>query len=251
MKNKELKGEMVSNGLYTKIRELNKRLYKEQGISLKAMIYEKTYDDFGIDLIEHLGNDVAKDNAYDEVAKFIGVEKAELISFFQLQDARKKQNKRLMKHIEYLFKKGYMLIFATFTFDERNMLLSADTRYQKVIRSFSPEHVDDYIGNIDYGKNTDREHYHFIIAIPKGLFKPQYSMVKYEGHSTLVIDNMPKDIVNYDGGFTCFQLINEDMKDREKVAKYIAKLTNHSLKIKQTKIKAKRDSEYHKVYKHL
>lgn len=249
MNNKELKSEMISNGLYSQIREINKRLYKEKGISLKAMIYENQYDDEGIDLIDHLGNDIAKECAYEDVAKFIGVEREELISFFELQRARKVQNKRVLNHIEYLFKNDYMLIFATFTFDEKNMRNSADTRYQKVIRSFGPEFVEDYIGNIDYGKNTDREHYHFILAVPKGCFEPKYSLVNYEGHKTLVINNMPTEIVNYDGGFTCFQLINENLKDREKVSKYIAKLTNHSLKVKQTKIKAKRDSKYHKEYK--
>lgn len=246
MKNRQLKAEMVANGLYSQINKINKSLYKN-GTSLKAMIYENTYNDMGIDLIEHLGNDIAKECAYDDVAKFIGVEREELVSFFQLQCARRKQNKRTLNHLEYLFKHDYMLIFATFTFDEKHMSMSANTRYQKVIRSLNK--TEDFILNIDYGKNTDREHYHCVIALKKDSFIPQYKMVNYEGHRTLVIDNMPKEIIDYKGGFTCYQLINETEKDREKVSKYLSKLTNHSMKVKQSRMRTKANSQYHREIK--
>lgn len=105
--------------------------------------------------------------------------------------------------------------FGTLTFN--NEILNStnvDTRRRYVsrfLKSISPE----YIANLDYGdkvknpQSNEREHYHCLVAC----------------------DQMPK---SWRYGYCKFEQVRASELDSTRVSKYIAKLTNHSMKVERT-----------------
>lgn len=109
---------------------------------------------------------------------------------------------RLRKRISYLLQKECLFLTLTFK-DDVFLTTNAETRH-KYVRRFLKETNSHYCANIDYGKLNEREHYHAIIQI---------------SHIDLNL---------YKYGFIFAQKIN--VKNELKLARYINKLTNHSLK---------------------
>lgn len=145
----------------------------------------------------------------------------------------KAQREKVEYHIMYLFnKKDWDLFFVTFTFTDKALTTKPNTRKQNIIRLLS--RCDDYILNIDYGTNTDREHYHSILAIRKGT----YEIRKENGHIKLSI------LDNYKMGTYDVKEIRKTDDDKKRLSRYIAKLTMHSVKVKQKYISVKKGSEY-------
>lgn len=247
MKNKDIKQNMLINGHYSQLKKIDKQLYKSTGVGIKGTIYNNTIYD-NIDLIDILGFKDTKIISSEQIADALGFSNNELKSYLQMDEARKKQCSRLYKHIDYLFNKNYDLIFATFTFNDNALKLSYDTRKQKVRRAINMcPVVVDYIGNIDYGKENEREHYHYIIAIKKG-YDFTFKKVKRKNKYQMIITNMP---IDYNFGFSTYELIGDTEKDRKKTTKYTAKLGLHALKVKQSQIITKKDSEYHNYLNNL
>lgn len=112
--------------------------------------------------------------------------------------------KRLKKKIANMLNNG-TCIFLTFTFtDEVLANTTADTRRQKV-RRFLSSYNCDYVANIDFGTKNDREHYHALIQTEK---------VDYSAFNYGALNGQKVRSAN----------------DNVKLAKYIAKLTNHAIK---------------------
>ena len=106
------------------------------------------------------------------------------------------------------------LIFGTLTFrDEVLERTSKETRRRYTAR-FLNDNTLHYVANIDYGKTTNREHYHFI---------------------ALVDHKIDKDLWTY--GFTLYSKIKKNTSLRNR-KNYLMKLTNHTYKdsTKQEKI---------------
>lgn len=241
MQNKEIKREMLKNGQYANLRAIDRLNYRENGKSFIGLIHEEMYKSDNIGFFDFMEKKEIKERTIQDLAKEYKVTAEELRSYIQMTIARKQQSIRLRDHIEYLFKKKYVLVFATFTFNDQAMSLKQDTRKQKVSRSINEcPSVTDYIANIDYGKENEREHYHAIIALKD--FEPTTKRVKVKDSYQRVITNMP---INYDYGFTTYELIGSTEDDRSKVKNYVTKLGLHALKVKQKRIIMKRDSEYH------
>lgn len=247
MKNKELKQSMLIDGRYSQLKKLDKAAYKETGQGLKGKIHSFTFG-ANLDLIDILAYKDTYDVSMEDIANALGYSKEELKSYLQMDEARKKQCSRLYKHIDYLFNKNYDLIFSTFTFTDASLNLKQETRRNTITRLLkSNKNVVDYIGNIDYGSLNEREHYHFIIALKKG-YDYKLKKVKVKDKYQIVIDNMP---IDYTLGFATYELIGDTEKDRKKTTKYTAKLGLHALKVKQSQIITKKDSEYHNYLNNL
>lgn len=124
------------------------------------------------------------------------------------QRARKARSKRVRDRVAHIVLNGKSY-FLTLTFrDELFSKTNFDTRRQYA-RRFLSSFCDDYVANIDFGKENHREHYHAIISA----------------------DSSPKLIDWYEkcGAFN-LEPIRARTKDLFKVSKYITKLSCHSIK---------------------
>lgn len=113
---------------------------------------------------------------------------------------------RLKKRIKSILSFKYpKFITLTFT-DEVLAKTSAQTR-RKYVTRYLNTFGGDYVANIDYGTKNEREHYHAVVGFDLLLDTPIW---KY--------------------GFSKIQNVRLEEKTETKLAKYVAKLTNHSIK---------------------
>ena len=131
--------------------------------------------------------------------------------FNDIQEARKINKasygrvKRLKERITDMLSNGHC-IFCTFTFSDKVLNeTSADTRRQYV-RRYLKSYNCQYVGNIDFGKDTGREHYHALVRI----------------------DKMSNTGWTY--GHQWLEHVHVRGASSVKLAKYISKLTNHAIK---------------------
>ena len=244
MKHKELKAEMLKNGKYSDIRKLDKRLYKDDQMSLNQQLNGYMHGEY-YDMIDVVGSETVKKMALEDVAMAHELDTYELESYLQMKKSKHTQKTRLRRHIEFYLKNDdYDLIFATFTFNDESLNLKSETRRKKLLDCLKNcSLIDDYICNIDYGKENDREHYHGILFIKKGAIDYKF---KKTGRSWY-IENMP---IDYTMGFTYFEKVGNDKKDNDRVANYVAKLNTHALKVKQSRLIVKRKSPYNDSLKY-
>ena len=122
---------------------------------------------------------------------------------------RRKDNIR--KRIESMMATNHCY-FLTLTFNDKMLSrnITSETR-RRYVRRFLKEQCKEYVANIDFGSKYQREHYHAVV-VPKT--KIDFSAYR---------DKFENSNVN------CKRLwTNKESKDN--YTKYIAKLTNHSLK---------------------
>lgn len=124
--------------------------------------------------------------------------------------ARYQKCSRIKKRLIYLLTRYEYIWFCTFTFD--NYYIDKCTRTKRdLIKSVIDSHDFKYILNIDYGKKTEREHYHCIIATNIDFDINQYIQANYPC-------------------FSCSILCKKGLNDYKRLSKYINKLTNHCIK---------------------
>ena len=100
------------------------------------------------------------------------------------------------------------VLFLTFTFSDETLKITNERSRRRRINTILKNNCLSYIANIDFGKKTEREHYHAI-----ALMKYNYDLSKYEKN-----------------GFFTAENVNLGDKDSECIAKYINKLTYHAIK---------------------
>lgn len=165
-----------------------------------------------------------------------GLTEAETKACEQMRNNATRQTKKIEDHVKFLMKQeNTELYFMTFTFNEETLeKTTSDTRRQKIRRLLKP--CNDYILNIDYGTQNEREHYHAIVSLNQGTYTKTG-----QGRKTKI------DLFNaYDYGFYSAEPIGKTEKDREKLSKYITKLTLHSVKVSQQYVSVKKGSNYQK-----
>lgn len=225
---------MLKSGKYSNIKKLDHSLYKATGLGIAQLI---NTGDNQIEIINQI-MDIAKSYKID-------INQDEVTSYLQMCNARRQQASRIYRHIQYGINKGYQVVFATFTFNNEALKLSELYRKKYIQRLLASNNVIvDYIGNIDYGDINEREHYHYILFIsPDYELKTQIRTIKSKTTRKYIsVENLN---IAYDKGFTTYELVGTDDTDNKKIAKYVAKLTMHSIKVHQTKIITKKDSSYH------
>lgn len=135
--------------------------------------------------------------------------------YFRILDSKHKRISRLRARIFDMIHKSDCL-FLTFTFTDNTFNKTcSDTRRQAVRRYLNALGVP-YVANIDFGKKNGREHYHAVVQIGK----VDYSKWKYGAINGIKIRN---DMKYDDDGVITSESV-------EKIARYVAKLTNHAIK---------------------
>ena len=82
--------------------------------------------------------------------------------------ARYSKSIRIKRRLIYLLSHYKYIWFCTFTFDDHYITKSTRTK-RDLIKSVIDQKDFKYILNIDYGKTTEREHYHCILATNEDL----------------------------------------------------------------------------------
>lgn len=118
---------------------------------------------------------------------------------------------RIKRRLIYLLSRYKHIWFVTFTFNN-NYINKSNRTKKDLIKEVINSHDFKYILNNDYGKKTEREHYHCIIATNLDMDINQY------------IQNY------YRGGFSLSIECKTDFEDFKRLSKYINKLTNHCIK---------------------
>lgn len=124
--------------------------------------------------------------------------------------ARYNKVSRIKRRFVYLLTRYDYIWFCTFTFD--NHYIDKTTRTKRdLIKNVLYTHDFKFILNVDYGKTTEREHYHCIIGTNIDFDVNQFLQDEYP----------------------CFCLAINCKKgenDLKRLVKYINKLTNHCIK---------------------
>lgn len=213
MKNKQLKQMLVDSGVY-------------EGFCYQMWQYHKQGDFADYPEKYHLS-----DEEYNACC--------------QLRNAKNQCWTRLYDHIGYLNTTYEKVYFITLTFNDSAMKLTRDTRRQLIHRMLN-KYCDDYVANIDYGKQNEREHYHAVI-VPK--MECDIQLKRSGNRLHYCSDLLDHKYLKY--GFYYIELVNCRVDDVKAVSRYIAKLCNHSIKVKQSKIMTKKQSDYHFYQRHM
>lgn len=133
------------------------------------------------------------------------------IDFEKILNARYQKISRIKKRLLYLIVRHKYIWFCTFTFSNKYINKCERTK-RDLIKSVLNNNDFKYILNIDYGKNTQRQHFHCILAT----------------NENIDINKLFQD--TYIGGFSCSILCKNGLEDFKRLSKYINKLVNHCLK---------------------
>lgn len=185
------KNDIIKNGVYKDFLEVRKEI-KNSGFKNenKVSAYEGIFD------IETTKN---------------------CLQLYNAQKARKRYGQNILLKwiyaIDYLRKedldyfKDLKIVFGTLTFKNEVLDSTSKKTRRRYVSRFLNDCTNEYLANIDYGKENEREHYHFL-AVVKG--------------------DISKDSWRY--GWDYYQNINVDLKSIRKARNYILKLNNHSYK---------------------
>lgn len=199
-----LKSYVLKSGLYNYFLDFKKALYE----------YYKNYNYSNVD-IERSILGCAKNTACNTIT-LIFLKKFEnlynngdyslLGECFKIYNSNKQRTLRLKKRISNMLEKP--CLFLTLTFN--NVYLSKTTFSSRrvAISRFLKQFNVPYVANVDFGAQNEREHYHAVIQL-EHIDYSLYSFGAINGKKIYLDDNL--DCVS-------------------RVAKYVAKLTNHAIK---------------------
>lgn len=124
--------------------------------------------------------------------------------------ARYQKVSRIKRRLLFLLSHYKYVWFCTFTFSDK-YINKCDRTKRDLIKSVLNTHDFKYILNIDYGKRTEREHYHCVLATDIDMDVNQYFQSFYPCHCLAI-------------------LCKSGLTDFKRLSKYINKLTNHCIK---------------------
>lgn len=129
----------------------------------------------------------------------------------RLLNARVNKVGRIKKRLLYLLIRYEYIWFCTFTFNN-NYINKCERTKRDLIKQVLNKYDFKYILNIDYGKQTQRQHFHCILAT----------------NFDLDINKLFQE--NYSGGFSKSIQCKKGLDDFKRLTKYIDKLVNHCIK---------------------
>ena len=139
-----------------------------------------------------------------------GIYFEEVPEYEKVLKARYAKVSRIKKRLIYLLSRSDYVWFCTFTFSN-DYINKCDRTKRDLIKSVLKTHDFKYILNIDYGKTTEREHYHCIIGTNWDMDVNQFIQTHYPCHCLAI---------------QC----KKGREDFTRLSKYINKLTNHCIK---------------------
>lgn len=131
--------------------------------------------------------------------------------FEKLLNARIQKVGRIKKRLLYLLIRYKYIWFCTFTFNN-DYIDKCERTKRDLIKSVLNTHDFKYILNIDYGKKTQRQHFHCILASDIDMDVNQY----FQNY--------------YNGGYSLSIQCKKGLDDLTRLTKYIDKLVNHCIK---------------------
>ena len=131
-------------------------------------------------------------------------------SYEKLLNARIQKVGRIKKRLLFLLTRYKNIWFCTFTFDN-NYINKCERTKRDLIKKYLNTHDFKYILNIDYGKQTMRQHFHCILATDIDFDVNQFFQSNYPCHSLSI---------------QC----KKGIDDLSRLTKYINKLVNHCIK---------------------
>lgn len=189
----EMKALVIKCGLVEVQQKVSKAFYKDylrhSGIEVKSSFRDIPIEQ-ALEIKDNWLSTIEGFNMWCEASKVNG--------------ANYKRVKRLKNRVSSLLEKPCLFLTLTFR-DEVLSNTNTDTRRQYVRRYL--QQFGSYVGNIDYGNEHDREHYHAIL--------------QYDGK-----------LDYHDWQNKCGNIDFQKVKNPNSVAmsKYISKLTNHAIK---------------------
>lgn len=179
------KDAIIENGTYNNFKTFRKALFKSKKDVLNKEYYKYSFEENEIDLCFQIYNAeyCRRRRTLDEIIRWC----------YAIENSK------------YFEKSKVVFISLTFT-NEVLEKTKKQTRRRYVSR-FLKENCFHYIGNIDFGEENDREHYHAL---------------------TLINADISKDKWKY--GVWWIKKINIRKNDIKKTSKYVLKLNNHSYK---------------------
>lgn len=191
MPNYELKAEILNN--YPEMISLRKEYNREFYRVCHTFGSVKNWSDEDTDYIHYLETQFEQfDTEYqNEVDRIINTDKC--------------RRKRLRKRIENMFAQG-TCVFLTLTFTDE-VLQNTDEKTRRVyVARFLKSVSTQYVGNVDFGKENGREHYHAVIV------------------------SNTDDFSSWTYGFYKAITVRKEEADAKRLATYVSKLTNHAIK---------------------
>lgn len=155
------------------------------------------------------------------------------------------KTKRIRKRIETIFfqlkfHKDLAVYFLTLTFNDKTLQkTNEDTRHQKIFRTLKNlPGVIDYVANIDYGSENEREHYHGIILVNQEF---NFRKTKQKNLYKMSLPCWDKN------GFSDLREVK--ILNEKALSKYINKFTNHAKKdtTKEKRVIYCKDPKYPKA----
>ena len=144
---------------------------------------------------------------------------------YKIVSADVQRKKRLRQRVERIMEKG-STYFLTLTFSD-DTLSNTDVKTRRTyVARFLKSVSDDYVGNVDFGKLNGREHYHAVIHSDK-LDDIQY---QYTNRFGWICGDCDQFADWSKLGFYSIKTCGKDEKDKQKLAWYVSKLTNHAVK---------------------
>lgn len=144
--------------------------------------------------------------------------------------ARYKRVARLRKRINAILHNNEFVLFLTLTFNDETLAKTSPETRRKYVQRFLTEMKCDYVGNIDFGAKNGREHYHAVV----GDICDESKWTKYGFINSLWVkignERLRKVPKRYE------EMSEEEIEKRmqedneKRLAKYVAKLTNHAIK---------------------
>lgn len=228
MKNKENKKRILEDGTYQKYSKRQKELFK-QGLN------------------------------YDEVNEVLKNEFKDQSDIIQMRRARRQQTKKIKNKLEYYTARGYDVYFATFTYsdDKRRKEMKPEILKKYVVQAL--KYADDYSLNIDYGEKNKRLHFHALVyydhnnIMGHAIKKKDYEILtqgetKIKDDTVYVFTPDPNHR-EYERKVGTITFKKCTFGDGTALARYITKLTLHSVKEQQKYVSSKKGSRYDKYQK--
>lgn len=187
LSNYTLKSELLRNGKFHAYRKLRYYTFKLEVFGNQTFIKAEDY----------------------ELAKYhINAEEQKVCE--NLHDAYSKRVIRLKKRIKSILHKYPYVLFITLTFTNEILQKTSQETRRRYVTRYLQLFGGDYVANIDYGKSTEREHYHAVVGYTYLLHEDAEYQWKY--------------------GFFNMKHVRNEKLNSERLSKYVAKLTNHAIK---------------------
>lgn len=228
MKDKKLKTQLIEDGTFND--------YRKQRFT---MFENKEYDKLD------------DPNAYHKSDTGELLNEKELKACSQMKKARKEQVSKIRNHYTWWLRHEYKIFFCTFTYSD-DFKGNQDT-FKRYVTRLCGNIFDDYILNIDYGRENERMHFHALGAL-KGSKDYELTNVKRQDKNGKwstgkKLTNTFLEDYALRVGFYDAEPCNDDEKSAKKLSRYIDKLTLHSVKVKQSYVSTKKGTEYQEYQK--